>query len=185
MCHFGACLPCGAADVGQDDHLGKGQEGIVRAHGFRIGDIQTGSGDLARFQCRQECALVDVVRYARPITGSGFVFMDTPGYDPVSLTGMVAGGANVICFTTGRGSVYGCRPVPSIKLATNSLMYHHMREDMDLNCGAAIDGDATVEELGRQIFDLLLKTASGRKSKSESFGVGDHEFVPWQLGAVM
>jgi altronate hydrolase len=129
--------------------------------------------------------LVDVLEYARPITGKGFVFMDTPGYDPVSLTGMVAGGANIICFTTGRGSVYGCRPVPSIKLATNTEMYNRMAEDMDINCGVALDADTSIEELGDQIFRVILETASGKKTKSETFGMGDNEFIPWQLGAVM
>jgi arabinonate dehydratase len=129
--------------------------------------------------------LNDVLEYARPIKAKGLVFMDTPGYDPVSLTGMVAGGANMIGFTTGRGSVYGCRPVPSIKLATNSDMYNRMKADMDINCGVIIDGGATVEELGAHIFQHILETASGKKSKSELLGMGDHEFVPWQIGAVM
>jgi altronate hydrolase len=129
--------------------------------------------------------LVDVVEYARPVTSKGLVFMDTPGYDPVSLTGMVAGGANIICFTTGRGSVYGCRPVPSIKLATNTEMYHRMQDDMDVNCGVVIDSDIDLEEVGKNIFRLILETASGRKTKSETFGMGDNEFVPWHIGAVM
>jgi altronate hydrolase len=129
--------------------------------------------------------LVEVLEYARPITAKGFVFMDTPGYDPVSLTGMVAGGANIICFTTGRGSVYGCRPVPSIKLATNSEMYHRMAEDMDINCGVVLDEDMDIEALGAQIFRVILETASGRKTKSEAFAMGDHEFIPWTMGAMM
>jgi len=129
--------------------------------------------------------LVDVVEYARPVTSKGLVFMDTPGYDPVSLTGMVAGGANIICFTSGRGSVYGCRPVPSIKLATNTEMYHRMQDDMDVNCGVVIDSDIELEEVGENIFRLILEIASGRKTKSETFGMGDNEFVPWQIGAVM
>ena len=129
--------------------------------------------------------LVDVVKYAQTVTAKGLVFMDTPGHDPVSLTGMVAGGANVICFTTGRGSVYGCRPVPSIKLATNTEMYNRMQEDMDINCGVVIDGKADTQELGEEIFRKILKTASGKKTKSELFGMGDNEFAPWQIGAVM
>lgn len=129
--------------------------------------------------------LVDVYRYAQPVTAKGLVFMDTPGYDPVSLTGMVAGGANIICFTTGRGSVYGCRPVPSIKLATHTDMYTRLAEDMDVNCGVILDGEASVEEMGQRVFDLILETASGEKTKSEMFGVGDLEFLPWMLGAVM
>jgi len=129
--------------------------------------------------------LVDVVNYAQPVTAKGFVFMDTPGHDPVSLTGMVAGGANIICFTTGRGSVYGCRPVPSIKLATNTEMYNRMSEDMDINCGVALDGDIGIEALGEQIFHQILEVASGKRSKSETFLMGDNEFIPWQIGAVM
>ncbi|MFB0532928.1 MAG: altronate dehydratase, partial [Desulfatiglandales bacterium] len=129
--------------------------------------------------------LVDVYQFAEPITAKGFVFMDTPGYDPTSVTGMVAGGANVICFTTGCGSVFGCRPVPSIKLATNTALYQHMEEDMDINCGTIADGEITVEKMGERIFRFMLETASGRETKSELYGIGDNEFVPWQIGAVM
>jgi altronate hydrolase len=129
--------------------------------------------------------LVDVVRYAEALTARGFVFMDTPGYDPVSATGQVAGGANLICFTTGRGSVFGCVPAPSLKLATNTPMYQRMTDDMDVNCGAIADGTETVEACGRRIFDLILATASGQRSKSEALGFGEAEFAPWQLGAVM
>ncbi len=129
--------------------------------------------------------LVDVVEYARPVGSKGFVFMDTPGHDPVSLTGMVAGGANLICFTTGRGSVYGCRPVPSVKLATNTEMFTRMQEDMDINCGVVLDEDVSIEALGKKIFQHLLDVASGKRSKSETFLMGDNEFIPWHLGAVM
>ncbi|MGE0800411.1 MAG: UxaA family hydrolase [Lautropia sp.] len=129
--------------------------------------------------------LVDVFQYAEPVTAKGMVFMDTPGYDPVSATGQVAGGANLICFTTGRGSVYGCKPSPSLKLATNTPLYERMSEDMDINCGDIVEGTATVAEKGRQIFQLMLATASGQKSKSEALGMGNEEFVPWYLGAVM
>jgi len=129
--------------------------------------------------------LVEVYGYAEPITAKGFVFMDTPGYDPCSVTGMVAGGANIVCFTTGRGSVFGCKPVPSLKLATNSPLYQRMEEDMDVNCGAIVDGETSVEEMGERIFRLILETASGKKTKSEELGFGDEEFVPWQIGAVM
>jgi altronate hydrolase len=129
--------------------------------------------------------LVEVYSYAQSITAKGLVFMDTPGYDPVSLTGMVAGGANVICFTTGRGSVYGCRPVPVIKLATNTEMYQRMEDDMDINCGETIDGTTSIEEMGERIFRFVLEIASGKRSKSELHGIGDNEFVPWALGAVM
>jgi altronate hydrolase len=129
--------------------------------------------------------LVDVVGYAEPVTAKGFVFMDTPGYDPVSATGQVAGGANLICFTTGRGSVFGCKPAPSLKLATNTALYQRMTDDMDLNCGGIVDGVETVEECGKRIFELILKTASGQATKSEALGFGEDEFAPWQLGAVM
>jgi altronate hydrolase len=129
--------------------------------------------------------LVDVVEFAQPVTGPGLVFMDTPGYDPVNATGLVAGGAHVLCFTTGRGSVFGCKPVPSLKLATNTPLYEKMTDDMDINCGLVADGECDVAEMGRRIFDLVLATASGRQSRSEELGFGDEEFVPWQLGAVM
>jgi altronate hydrolase len=129
--------------------------------------------------------LTAVYEYAEPVTERGFVFMDSPGYDPCSVTGEVASGANVVCFTTGRGSVFGCRPVPSLKLASNSEMYRAMAEDMDVNCGAITDGESSVADMGRQIFDLVVATASGRRTASEELGFGDEEFVPWQLGAVM
>ena len=129
--------------------------------------------------------LMEVYRYAQPVDAKGLVFMDTPGYDPVSLTGMVAGGANLICFTTGRGSAYGCKPVPVTKLATNSAMYARMEDDMDINCGETIDGAATVEEMGERIFRFILEVASGKKTKSERHGIGDSEFIPWSIGAVM
>jgi altronate hydrolase len=130
-------------------------------------------------------SLVDVVRYAEPIRAKGFVFMDTPGYDPVSATGQVAGGANVICFTTGRGSVFGCVPAPSLKLATSTRLFTHMGDDMDLNCGGIADGDETIEACGRRIFDALVRVASGERTKSEAQGFGEAEFAPWQIGAVM
>jgi altronate hydrolase len=125
-----------------------------------------------------------VYRYAEPVTQKGFVFMDTPGYDPVSATGQIAGGANLIAFTTGRGSCFGAKPVPSLKLATNTPMYRRMEEDMDLNCGEILDGTASVQEMGQKIFELFLRTASGEKTKSEKLGLGRHEFVPWQIGIV-
>ena len=128
--------------------------------------------------------MMDVFCYAEPITTKGFVFMDTPGHDPVSITGLVAGGANIICFTTGRGSVFGCKPVPSIKLATNSLMYRHMEEDMDINCGVILEG-TPLEQVGRQIFEEVVAVASGKKTKSELSGVGEEEFAPWMIGPVL
>ena len=129
--------------------------------------------------------LVDVVEYAEPVTAKGLVFMDTPGYDPVSATGQVAGGANLICFTTGRGSAYGCAPSPSLKLSTNTALWQKQEDDIDINCGDVIDGTASIDEVGERIFQLMLKTASGAKTKSENHGYGQSEFVPWQLGAVM
>lgn len=125
-----------------------------------------------------------VYHYAEPVTEKGFVFMDTPGYDPVSATGQVAGGANVLCFTTGRGSAYGCKPTPSIKIATNSDVYEKMIEDMDLNGGDVLGG-VTLEQKGQEIFEKILSVASGEKSKSELLGYGDNEFVPWNIGATM
>jgi altronate hydrolase len=129
--------------------------------------------------------LMGVYEYAEPVTARGLVFMDTPGYDPVSATGQVAGGANLICFTTGRGSVYGCKPSPSVKLATNTPLYERMEDDMDFNAGTILDGSMTIDEAGERIFRLILDTASGVPSKSERHGFGADEFVPWQLGAVV
>ncbi len=125
-----------------------------------------------------------VFEYADPVDTTGLVFMDTPGYDPVSATGQVAGGANILCFTTGRGSAFGCKPTPSIKLASNSHIYEQMIEDMDIDCGDVLSG-VSLEEKGRQIFDLILRTASGELTKSEQLGYGDLEFVPWNIGATM
>jgi altronate hydrolase len=129
--------------------------------------------------------LVDVYEYAQPVDKHGFVYMDTPGYDPVSATGQVAGGANMIVFTTGRGSAYGCAPSPSLKLSTNSELWQRQAEDIDLNCGEIADGTASIEDTGERLFRLILRTASGERTRSEVFGYGQSEFVPWQLGAVM
>lgn len=128
--------------------------------------------------------LMEVYRYAEPVKQNGFVFMDTPGFDPCSATGQIAGGANMILFTTGRGSMFGAKPVPSIKLATNSPMYNRLSEDMDFNCGVLLDGVATMPEVAQGIFDLICRVASGQRSKSEELGLGDHEFVPWNIGVV-
>lgn len=125
-----------------------------------------------------------VYDYAEPVTEKGLVFMDTPGYDPVSATGQVAGGANILCFTTGRGSAFGCKPTPSIKLASNTYIYDHMIEDMDLNCGDILDG-VSLADKGAEIFREILRVASGERTKSEIIGYGDSEFVPWQIGATM
>lgn len=126
--------------------------------------------------------LMEVYRYAEPVTQKGLVFMDTPGFDPVSATGQIAGGANLICFTTGRGSCFGSYPAPTIKLASNTPMFDRMTDDMDINCGTVIDGDQSIEELGQTIFEQILSVASGTQSKSEALGVGEEEFAPWPIG---
>jgi altronate hydrolase len=125
--------------------------------------------------------LVEVYRYAEPITTPGFVFMNSPGFDPMSATGQVASGANLICFTTGRGSCFGCRPVPSLKLATNTPLYRRMTEDMDINCGEILDGTADLATMGERIFQAMLAAASGRPTQSEQLGYGEDEFAPWHL----
>jgi altronate hydrolase len=129
-------------------------------------------------------ALADVFLYAEPVTTRGLVVMDTPGLDPVSVTGIVAGGAQVVVFTTGRGSCFGCKPTPSIKVATNTPMYERMIDDMDLDAGTILAG-RTVEEVGRDIFEEVLAVASGKKTKSELHGIGEEEFVPWPLGPTL
>ena len=129
--------------------------------------------------------LCGVYRYGEPIDTKGFVFMDSPGYDPCSITGQVASGANIVCFTTGRGSVYGCKPSPSLKLATNSAMYRRMDEDMDIDCGVVLDQGVPISEMGERIFARILEVASGSPTNSEVLGFGEDEFVPWQIGAVM
>jgi altronate hydrolase len=130
-------------------------------------------------------ALSDVLLYAEKVKEHGFVFMDSPGYDPVSATGQIASGAQLVVFTTGRGSAFGSKPAPTIKLATNSAMYKMLDEDMDINCGDIIDGGVSIEDKGREILAKMIEVASGCKSKSEALGLGDNEFVPWQIGAVM
>jgi altronate hydrolase len=125
-----------------------------------------------------------VYEYAEPIDKAGFVFMDSPGYDPVATTGQIASGANLICFTTGRGSMFGSKPAPTIKLATNTPMYTRLEEDMDINCGLVLDGELDIPQMGQRIFEHILRAASGEPTKSELLGLGDHEFVPWHLGIV-
>ena len=129
--------------------------------------------------------LNEVYRYAEPVTEKGLVFMDSPGFDPVSATGQVASGANMICFTTGRGSVFGCKPTPSVKLASNTALYDRMSDDMDINCGTIIDGQETVEEAGARIFEEILAVASGKLTRSEVHGFGEEEFQPWLQGATL
>jgi len=128
--------------------------------------------------------LQQVYEYAEQITEPGFVFMDSPGYDPCAVTGQIASGANIICFTTGRGSMFGSKPSPTIKLATNTPMFTRLEEDMDINCGKILDGLVDVQQMGQEIFEHILRTASGEKSKSELLNLGDNEFVPWHLGIV-
>ncbi|MEO1313768.1 MAG: UxaA family hydrolase, partial [Pseudomonadota bacterium] len=128
--------------------------------------------------------LTGVYKYAEPVTAKGFTFMDSPGYDPASVTGQIASGCNLVTFTTGRGSAFGAKPVPSLKIATNSEMYARMTEDMDINAGTILEGDS-VEAKGREIYETLLRIASGEETKSEAQGLGEYEFVPWQIGAVM
>jgi altronate hydrolase len=129
-----------------------------------------------------QAPLQAVYRYAEPVVGPGFCFMDTPGYDPVSMTGLVSGGCNVAVFTTGRGSVYGCKPTPCVKVATNTPLYNWLREDMDLNAGTILDGSESVHQVGMRIFNTIIDIASGQKTLSEQLGMGDEEFAPWQLG---
>ncbi|MGI4861633.1 MAG: UxaA family hydrolase [Janthinobacterium lividum] len=126
--------------------------------------------------------LMEVYRYGEKVETHGLVFMDTPGYDPVSATGQIAGGANLVCFTTGRGSCFGSVPAPTIKLASNTPMYQRMRGDMDINCGIIIDGEATVQQMGQTIFEQICRHASGEPTRSEALGVGENEFVPWPIG---
>jgi altronate hydrolase len=162
------------AEINNNPSPGNKEGGLTTIYEKSLGAIAKGGSS----------ALVDVLHYAEPVKTKGFVVMDTPGYDPVSMTGIVAGGANVLVFTTGRGSVYGCKPAPSIKVATNTPMYEHMREDMDINAGVILEG-TSVETVGQQIFEKLLAVASGEKTKSEVNGVGEEEFAPWSIGPTL
>ena len=162
------------AEINNNPSPGNKEGGLTTIYEKSLGAIAKGGST----------ALVDVVHYAEPVKAKGFVVMDTPGYDPVSMTGIVAGGANVLVFTTGRGSVFGCKPAPSIKVATNTPMYEHMIDDMDINAGVILDG-TPVEEVGRQIFEEILAVASGKKTKSELNGVGEEEFAPWSIGPTL
>ena len=129
-------------------------------------------------------SLNDVLEYARPLVRSGLNFMDSPGYDPASVTGQIASGANMVCFTTGRGSVSGFKPAPCLKLATNTRMFEAMREDMDINCGTIVEGGGSIDSVGREIFEYIISVASGQLSASETLGYGNNEFVPWMVGAI-
>jgi altronate hydrolase len=128
--------------------------------------------------------LMGVYDYAEQVTARGFTFMDTPGYDPVSVTGQVAGGCNLIVFTTGRGSAFGFKPAPSIKIATNTQLYEKMEEDMDVNAGKVLDG-VPMKDVADALLDVMIAVASGLPSKSEAQGVGEEEFNPWNLGGML
>jgi altronate hydrolase len=162
------------AEIDNNPSVGNKEGGLTTIYEKSLGAIAKGGST----------ALVDVLGYAEPVKERGFVVMDTPGYDPVSMTGIVAGGANVLVFTTGRGSVFGCKPAPSIKVATNTPMYEHMINDMDINAGVILDG-TPVEEVGKQIFEEILAVASGKRTKSELSGVGEEEFAPWSIGPTL
>ena len=162
------------AQINNNPSVGNKEGGLTTIYEKSLGAIAKGGTS----------AMVDVVHYAEPVRTPGFVVMDTPGYDPVSMTGIVAGGANVCVFTTGRGSVFGCKPSPSIKIATNTPLYRHMESDMDINAGVILEG-ATVETVGSQIFEEILAVASGKKTKSEINGVGEEEFAPWSIGPTL
>jgi len=151
-------------------------------HGGLTTILEKSLGALAKGGTTQ---LNGVYRYGEKVDRSGFVFMDSPGYDPASITGEVAGGCNLVAFTTGRGSTYGCKPAPCIKIATNTDMYNRMQDDMDINAGTIVSAGTGIETVGQEIFDLLLEVASGKQALSEQLGLGDHEFVPWQIGATM
>jgi arabinonate dehydratase len=156
------------------------------SHGNKVGGLTTIlEKSLGAVTKSGSARLEAVYEYAERITKHGFVFMDTPGYDPVAVTGQIAGGSNILCFTTGRGSTTGYKPVPCIKLATNTPLYERMSEDMDLDCGGIVTGEKTIEEMGKEIFDKMLSVASGEQTFSERYDYGDSEFVPWQVGAVM
>ena len=128
--------------------------------------------------------MMEVYQYAEPVEAKGLVFMNTPGYDPMSATGQVAGGANIICFTTGRGSAFGCAPAPSLKLATNTALWNRQQDDMDINCGTVVDQGSDIHQLGREFYEMIIRCASGEPSKSELYGYGQNEFVPWQLSVI-
>ena len=161
------------AKIDNNPSVGNKKGGLTTIYEKSLGAIAKGG----------TTALQAVYEYGEPVTERGFVFMDTPGYDPPSVTGLVAGGANVVVFTTGRGSCFGCKPAPTIKVATNTPLYEQMIDDMDINAGQILDG-ATVDEVGREIFEKILAVASGEQTKSEAQGIGDEEFHPWSPGPI-
>jgi len=160
------------ATIDNNPSYGNKEGGLTTIYEKSLGAVAKGG----------QSPLAAVYHYAEPITSAGFCFMDTPGYDPVSMTGLVCGGCNIGVFTTGRGSVYGCKPAPCIKVATNTALYNWMQDDMDINAGTILDGAETVEQVGRRIFEKIIAVAGGEKTKSELAGIGDEEFAPWILG---
>lgn len=162
------------ASIDNNPSVGNKEGGLTTIYEKSLGAVAKGG----------QAPLVAVYRYAESVDVPGLGFMDTPGYDPVSMTGLVAGGCNLGAFTTGRGSVYGCKPAPCLKIATNTPLYEWMREDMDLNAGTILDGTESIEQVGRRIFERLIAMASGEATRSELAGVGDEEFAPWMLGPV-
>ena len=160
------------ATIDNNPSYGNKEGGLTTIYEKSLGAVAKGG----------QSPLAAVYQYAEPITTTGFCFMDTPGYDPVSMTGLVCGGCNIGVFTTGRGSVYGCKPAPCIKVATNTPLYNWMQDDMDINAGTILDGTETVEQVGRRIFEKIIAVAGGEKTRSELAGIGDEEFAPWLLG---
>jgi altronate hydrolase len=160
------------ATIDNNPSWGNKQGGLTTIYEKSLGAVAKGG----------QAPLVEVYKYAEEIKAKGFCFMDTPGFDPVSMTGLVCGGATVGVFTTGRGSVYGCKPSPCIKVSTNTAIYEHMVDDMDVNAGTVVDGTETLEQVGRRIFDTIVAVAGGAMTKSEKAGIGDEEFAPWILG---
>jgi altronate hydrolase len=160
------------ASIDNNPTFGNKQGGLTTIYEKSLGAVAKGG----------QSPLMAVYDYAQKIDTPGFGFMDTPGYDPVSMTGLVCGGCTIGCFTTGRGSVYGCKPAPCIKIATNTPMFNRMSDDMDLNAGTILDGTESLQDVGQRIFDKILAVASGEKTKSEQAGIGDEEFAPWMLG---
>ncbi|MCC6235045.1 MAG: UxaA family hydrolase, partial [Verrucomicrobiales bacterium] len=166
---------CQGASIDNNPSVGNKEGGLTTILEKSLGALAKGG----------QAPLRAVYAYAQAIVDRGFCFMDTPGYDPVSMTGLVAGGCNVAVFTTGRGSVYGCKPTPCLKVATRTELYDWMRDDMDLNAGTILDGTEEVETVGRRIFERLVAVASGEKTLSERAGLGDEEFAPWIQGPVL
>ena len=163
------------ATIDNNPSYGNKEGGLTTIYEKSLGAIAKGG----------QSPLAAVYEYAAPVDTPGFCFMDTPGYDPVSMTGLVAGGCNIAVFTTGRGSVYGCKPAPCIKVATNTPLYRHMEEDMDLDAGTILEGSESVDQVGHRLLDMIIAVAGGDKTKSELAGMGDSEFAPWDLGPVL